>query len=153
MNHINRVIISIFILVLLTTTVVNSSAVAVSVDEQSLNPSGSAYEIHAGSDGYLWVTDYWVGEIWKMDPAGGAPVIYDVGGYPADAQPDNLGGVWWVDTLASGTPTINKLNIATGASLSWILDGSSLPYGLAIDSLNRVWVTEFGSFFSEYLPF
>lgn len=137
-----RLVIIVLIPLLLITSLFYSSAKAVLVDVQSLNPSGAAYEIHADVQGYLWVSDYSVGEIWKVDPAGGSPLIYDVGGYPGDAQPDNQGGVWWVDTPDSSTPTINKLDDVSGDSLSWDLDGSFIPYGLAIDSLSRVWVTD-----------
>ncbi len=62
-----------------------------------LNFNGLPVEIHADDQGSVWVSDYWVGEIWKFNAAGTSSTLFSGAGSPADATPDNSGGVWYVE--------------------------------------------------------
>lgn len=105
--------------------------------EMPLNPDGFAYEVHPDAQGNLWVSEYDLGELWRVDAGGGAYTVYKVGGNPGDARPDNSGGVWWVD----GT-FLHRLNIADRTTQAWQVTGSGALYGLAIDSQGRVWAAD-----------
>lgn len=112
---------------------------SINAQEMPLNPNGSAIEIHADAQGNLWVSDFLAGEIWKVTATGNGYTAYSVGGFPADAQPDGLGNVWWVDSTSLG-----RLNLSDHTTQVWNVSASTLLWGLGFDSSGKIWLTDSG---------
>ncbi len=104
--------------------------------EAGLNPDGVAWEINPDSEGSLWISDYFAGEIWKVNPLTAQYQVYSTGGSPADARRDG-DFFYWVDG--------NKIvrSDLTGEYLSWTVSSNANLYSTAIDSLGRLWAIDF----------
>ena len=53
-----------------------AKADGITVREDSLAPTGIAYEINPDAHGNLWITDYGANQIWRVHPATGAVTVY-----------------------------------------------------------------------------
>lgn len=110
------------------------------VKEITLNPAGTAYEIHAGPAGTLWISDYGSGEIVRV-VANGDVTAFEVGGAPSDAIPDGSGAIWWLD----GTQ-LSRLDPDSAAFDTW--DAAPMAgwlWGTAIEGAGKVWITDSSS--------
>jgi streptogramin lyase len=110
-----------------------------SAQEMPLSSNGAAIEIHTDAQNNLWISDFLTGEIWKVNAAGNGYTAYLVGGFPADAQSDGLGGVWWVDGTSLG-----RLNLADNTTQVWDVSVSTLLWGLGFDSSGNIWLADSG---------
>jgi streptogramin lyase len=125
-------------LVLIGTAVANLAA-----NEMSLNFSGTAYELNADTSGNLYVTDYFAGEIWRVNAAGTSYTIYPVGlTFPSDANPDNAGNLWWLDN----ENFINRMNLTTNLVTSWEVRAATYLLGVGFDNTGKPWVTDSAEF-------
>jgi streptogramin lyase len=113
--------------------------IALAVSEMNLNPDGNAYEVSLDGSGDLWISDYTAGELWQVDPARGVYTTFPVSGTPGDAQPDENGKIWWVDTenfqIRRLSPDLNLMD-------QWDIPGSSKLYGLRVETPEKIWATD-----------
>lgn len=109
------------------------------VQEMPLSGNGAAIEIHTDAQSNLWISDFLTGEIWNVNAAGNGFTDYTVGGFPADAQVDGQGGVWWVDSTSLG-----RLNLADNTTQVWNVSVSTLLWGLGFDASGRIWLSDSG---------
>jgi len=115
------------------------SVKGLAVDEVNLNPAGGAYEVNADASGILWLGDYGAGEIRAYDPQILKYEVFAVAGNPGDAR--QVGGnIWWVD---QGTPLMGRMNRTSGAYTTWEVSTAYNLQGSAVDSLGRLWATEY----------
>jgi len=134
------IILSITIVVcLLGLAVVGRALAELSAQEMPLSANGAAIEIHTDAQGNLWISDFLAGGIWKVNAAGNGYTAYTVGGFPADAQPDGQGGVWWVDGTYLG-----RLSLADNTTQVWNVSVSTLLWGLGFDSSGIIWLADSG---------
>jgi streptogramin lyase len=118
---------------------------ALPVNEAGLNPQGSAYEINPDSDGWLWISDYWGGEVWRVNPQTGAYYKYmtdpnpsdELYSFPADARRSG-NFFWWVE---GDSDLIGRAAVASGAFTLWKVPVASL-YGSALDASGRLWASD-----------
>ncbi len=112
------------------------------VQEMPLNPNGSPVELHVDAQSNLWISDSPAGEIWMVNAAGDGFTTYSIGNtsFPADAQPDGQGGVWWV---MHGTH-LGRLNLADNTTEVWNVGGSIELWGLGVDASGKIWMTDSG---------
>src|SRR4030042_1800127 len=90
----------------LSLTLIGTAMANLSAQEMPLNNLGVAYELHADTSNNLWITDYFAGQLWKVNAAGTIYTIYPVGAtFPSDANPDASGNVWWLGGSTFLTPT------------------------------------------------
>jgi len=133
-----RVLISTLCLLILLASPTPVSA-ALPVNEGSLAPGGTSYEINPDGQGGLWVTDYNSGEIWQILPAETKfdYTSYLVGGSPSDAR---RGGdfLWWVD---AGVNVVGRVAVLDGAYVTWRISGAETFYG-TLDDQGRLWASE-----------
>jgi streptogramin lyase len=128
---------------------VSGSASSLPVAEMALDTAGEACELNADAQGWLWVTDYALGQIWGVNPSGGKYEIYNVTGNPGDARRvgDNL---WWVDQTYN---IYGRASTVSGAYTTWQSETSDYLYGTAVDASSRLWATElFGSTLYRFDP-
>lgn len=108
--------------------------------ETELNPEGQAYEVNAGPQGLLWISESKGKEIWALDPASGDYTVYQDAGAVSDARRAPDGTVWWIDQAR------NRLGLLWPDSQDvtlWDLPVETVPLGTAVDGNGQVWVTEF----------
>ena len=110
-----------------------------SAQEMALNPAGVAFELSQDSQGMLWISDWGAGEIWRVNPATGNYVVFEVGGTPSDARGDGQGLVWWVD---SSSNRLGRLSVADGKASIWEIPGTTSLYGTGLDADGNIWVTD-----------
>ena len=109
--------------------------------EADLNPSGAAYEVNAGDEGWLWISDFDAGQVWGVDPDSGAYEIYSVLGSPSDARQAD-GWLWWADGVSN---ILGRLSTSDGAYTHWQVPGVEGYYGTALDTEGRLWATNASS--------
>jgi len=108
------------------------------VGEALLNNRGAAYEINTDHEGWLWVTDMDAGEIWHINPNGGAYNIYPVGGQPMDARrSDTL--FWWAD---GDSNILGRAEVTSGVYTLWQIPSAESFFGTAIDYAGNLWAAE-----------
>lgn len=104
--------------------------------EAGLNSAGVAYEINADSEGSLWISDFYAGEIWRVDAASGNFRIYSVGGSPSDAR--RAGDFfYWVD---GGNGDLGRADL-DGSFEKWNVPDVTGFYGTAVDAQSRLWTS------------
>ncbi len=109
-----------------------------SIWETDLSDYGNVYEVNASPDGFLWISDNGSGEIRSYQPSSNMMTVYGGLGKVSDARPDAQGHIWFVD---QDTDQLGKLNPSSGDILYWQLGDSISPFGTAIDSQNRIWMS------------
>ena len=129
----------IFVVCLLGLAMAGKALAGLSAQEMPLSSNGAAIEIHTDAQGNLWISDFLAGGIWKVNAAGNGYTAYTVGGFPADAQSDGQGGVWWVDGNYLG-----RLNLADNTTQLWNVSASIYLWGLGFDSSGKIWLTDSG---------
>ena len=107
--------------------------------ETTLNPNGAAYEINAGPQGLLWISENYAEEIWALDPTSGAYTIYQGAGAVSDARRAPDGKVWWID---QDNDRLGRLSPDSADVSLWDIPAATSPFGTAIDANGHVWVTE-----------
>jgi streptogramin lyase len=115
------------------------------VDETSLGSTGKPYQVNLTPDGRVLVSVDVTSQIWRIDPNTGSYTIYE-GQYPemtspVDAHADGAGNIWFAD-WGGDNGTLGR--IASGSLTLWDLP-SGYPWGVAIDTGGRVWVTDTGN--------
>ena len=126
------------------------------MQEADLNPDGTAYEINPDQQGGLWISDYWAGEVWYVNPLV-TPTTYTAystdtnpapditNSHPADAH-RNGEYFWWVDGYSN---FIGQALVNTGEYTLWQITNPFLDpqneiffYGMAIDASGRLWASD-----------
>jgi streptogramin lyase len=128
-------------------TLAPAAAVAgpIIVDETSLGQTGKPYQVNLAPDGRMLISIDVASQIWRIDPNTNAYTLYK-GQYPdmtspVDAHADGAGNIWFAD-WGGDNGTLGRI---TGGSLTlWDLP-SGYPWGVAIDTGGRVWVTDTGN--------
>ena len=102
---------------------------------------GGFYNVHADTQGNLWLADQHNGKLWRLDASDSGIKVYRVHEYPFDALPDATGGVWWL----YGT-SLNRLDSESAEILKWdfslYLSDYASFFGAAIDVSGKVWATD-----------
>jgi virginiamycin B lyase len=109
-------------------------------------PRSRPYGVLVAPDGDVWFDLFGTNKIGRIDPATKAVREYVL---PAErARPRRIartsdGGIWYTDYSRG---FLGRLDPATGAVKEWELPGkgASLPYAMAVDDQDRVWVVETG---------
>jgi streptogramin lyase len=118
------------------------------VDERSLTARGIAYGIHQDTLGNLFITDWKLGEVWRVNPTSGAYTLYSGLGNTLDARPDSAGDIWltsfWYPYLNRINTTHNPVTMTTWDLSAWETGRAYELSGLAFDELGRVWFSEWG---------
>ena len=65
------------ILILLGLVITESLRAGMDAQEAALNPNGYVHELYRDPQGKLWISDYLVGEIWRVDPDTNAYTVYE----------------------------------------------------------------------------
>ena len=111
-------------------------------------PSGRSrpYGINIGSDGVLWATLFGTNKLIRIDPATfelTEVVLPRTGARPRRLEITSDGSIWYVD-YAEGF--LGRLNPDTGAIAEWPAPSgaASRPYGMEVDSKDRLWFVESG---------
>ena len=116
-----------------------AKAAGTMVLEDSLNPTGNAYEINPDTHGNLWITDYGANEVRQVNPATRVVTIYSGLKNATDARMDPAGMVWW--TNADGR-ALGRISLGTSTVTTWTLTGTFALGGIAFDGAGRVWTTD-----------
>ena len=88
----------IFLITILLLTVIGGAVTAnLSGRETPLNPDGYVYEVFRDDSGELWISDYFVDEIWRVNPTSGAYTIYSDLVGASDGRTGGDGLLWWTD--------------------------------------------------------
>ena len=127
------------ILVLALAWIAGAASADVAVQETALNPEGAAYEINAGPQGLLWISDNGADEIWALNAATGVYTIYQNASAPSDARRAADGDVWWI---AQTEDRLCRLSPDSGEVTVWDLPVQTTLFGTAVDGGGHVWVTE-----------
>lgn len=135
------------ILILLTTTL-GVIAEDISVGEQLLTDRGIAYGISHDASGKLYITDWKLGEVWRVDPGNGSYTLYRGLGSTLDSQPDPEGNIWltsfWNPQFSRINASQNPVTLTTWDLSSWDPGRAYKLSGLAFDEHNQVWFSEWG---------
>jgi streptogramin lyase len=108
--------------------------------ETLLNPEGRAYEVNAGTDGTLWVSDSGAEEIRALDPASGLYTVYRGAGGVSDARQAPDGSVWWIDQIED---RLGRLEPGSGEATVWEIPGATTLLGTALDGDGGVWLSQY----------
>jgi len=128
-------------LLLLAGTLAGLAQAASGQSRETILPGAShPEEIHLGSDGNVWISDYGAGHVYKINPSTGAFTRYDGLSGAVDAQLGPGGYVWWLDINHAW---LGRLEIATRQVTTWTMGVTSV-WGLTFDSQGRVWVEDYG---------
>ncbi len=113
------------------------------------------YEIEAGTHphnlvvdakGGVWFTGNRNGRLVKLDPGTGKLTNYPMPdpsvGDPHTMIFDRAGNAWFTAQQAGA---VGRMDAATGAIRLWRTGDNSRPYGIVVDSKQRVWFDLFGS--------
>ena len=119
-----------------------AKADGITVQEDSLNPAGIAYEINPDTRGNLWISDDGANQVWQFHPATGVVTTYTGLANASDARMDPAGMVWW--TNAANTD-LGRISPGTSTMVTWTLPGTGTLWGTAFDDAGRVWTTDFSS--------
>jgi streptogramin lyase len=105
-----------------------------------LNQEGNAYEVNAGTDGSLWVSDNLAEEIWHFSADGNALQVFGGLGLVSDARPTTDGMVWFVDQDLNQLVRLDPLSTKT---TSWEIPDAGSVFGTNVDDQGNIWVTKF----------
>lgn len=117
---------------------------SIPVEEGNLAVGGLAYEVNPDSDGWLWISEYGNGEVWRLNPVTGEHFIYSTSGNPADARRDGS-YFWWVDASVN---QISRAEVVDGnldgkvAFSTWEVPGAWWFWGTTLDSSGRLWTSD-----------
>jgi streptogramin lyase len=116
-----------------------SVASAISVEETSLNEFGEAYDVNLGIDGYVYISDYGIGQVWQINPTNNSYTLFKGVSSVMNAQPDSNGRIWyttWHDQFGYIDAQTSKRNY-------WQLGGDQSLAGLAIATPGEIWMSDF----------
>jgi sugar lactone lactonase YvrE len=120
----------------------------ISVGERLLTSRGIAYGIAQDDAGKLYITDWKLGEVWRVDPVTGAYTLYSALGSTLDARPDRVGDVWltsfWNPYLNRINTSASPVSMTTWDLSAWDTGRAYKLSGLAFDELGRAWFSEWG---------
>lgn len=116
--------------------------------ERPLTAGGIAYGIARDAAGNLVVTDWKLGEVWRVAPGTGAYTRYGGLGNTLDAQPDGAGDLWltayWSPLLTRINSSASPVTKTTWDLSTWDPGRTYKLAGVAVDDLDRVWFSEWG---------
>jgi virginiamycin B lyase len=122
----------------------------VTITEWTLpHPQELPHDLVLGPDGRVWVTGFWRGEMWAMDPSSGEIETFDVYENRNDEVPaqtralkfDADGMLWMIN---GGTSSVVKLDPKTKAISTF--DVGMYAHDIDIDSKGHIW---FNDYFAE----
>ena len=105
--------------------------------ETPLNPNGQVHELYSSTNGELWISDYFAGEIWRVDPVSKTYTVYENLYGASDGQLDDSGTLWWSDFDEN---RLGQLVPGQNTATLWSLPSDGNLLGLAIDEAQRIWV-------------
>lgn len=114
------------------------SAIEIPGKEAPLNPNGQVHELFRDGQGNLWISDYFAGEIWRVNSLTGQYTVYEGLDGASSAFTDNQGNLWWSE-FDSGA--VGNLPSDQGTAKVWSLPEDSNPLGLVMDGSGKLWVT------------
>lgn len=135
-----------FALVLLWVVIVGASDLA--FEQANLNPHGKVYEVNTDASGFLYLSDYLVNEVWRVE-ATGFYTVYEAVDSATDAKADAAGDIWWTN----GAVTFGRISVPENAVTTWEVGVDHNLGGLAFDELGRVWLTEWFGYGSNLYRF
>ena len=89
-----RYLAAILIILLLLTASARVWAENLPIAEHNLTSRGVAYAINSDNMGNLFITDWKMGEVWRVSPTTGAYTLFSGLGSTLDAQPDPAVDIW-----------------------------------------------------------
>ena len=107
--------------------------------EAALNPQGQAYELFLDGQGELWISDYFAGEIWRVNPTTKAYTVYENLAGASSGRLDGAGKLWWVDFDGNA---LGRLTPGQSTATTWSLPTDANLLGLAIDNQGRIWTAD-----------
>ncbi len=116
-----------------------AKADGITVREDSLDPTGIAYEINPDTHGNLWITDYGADQVRQVHPATGVVTIYSGLDNATDARMDPAGMVWWTN---ADDRALGRISLGASTVTTWTLPGTGILGGVTFDGVGRVWTTE-----------
>ena len=138
MSRLSRIVALILTLLIMLVLAVPAFA-DLSAQETPLSPTGAAYELNLDSQGTLWVSDGYVGEIWAFDSASGAYTTYKVQGAPSDARGDGAGAAWWANF---GSNQLSRLSTSDDRVTTWKIPSAKSLNNTALDGSKYVWASD-----------
>lgn len=143
-----RYLATLLIILILLTTAAGVWAENLTVAEHLLTSRGVAYAINHDALGNLLITDWKLGEVWRVNPTTGAYTLFSGLGSTLDARPDSVGDIWltsyWNPYLNRINTTANPVTMTTWDLSTWDPGRAYQLSGVAFDNLNRVWFSEWG---------
>ena len=143
-----RYLTAFLIILILLTTAASAWAENLPVAEHLLTSRGVAYAINRDVLGNLFITDWKLGEVWRVNPTTGAYTLFSGLGSTLDAKPDPVGDIWltsyWNPYLSRVNTTTNPPTMTTWDLSAWDPGRAYKLSGVAFDNLNRVWFSEWG---------
>lgn len=113
------------------------------------------YGIKEAPDGTIWIALFGTNKLARVNP--GTMALTEVTLPDADSRPRRLvittdGRIWYADYTRG---MLGMYNPANAAFSEWALPSAraALPYGMAVDAQNRVWVVETGARPNNFVGF
>lgn len=143
-----RTSVILLIIVISLTVAVSVIADDLNVGEQLLGARGIAYGIQRDELGNLFITDWKLGEVWRVDPDSGAYTLFSGLGSTLDARPDAAGNIWltsfWDPLFSRINTSANPVTMTTWNLTGWDSSRAYKLSGVAFDSQGMVWFSEWG---------
>ncbi|HSN95294.1 MAG TPA: hypothetical protein VLR89_09580 [Anaerolineaceae bacterium] len=143
-----RTLATILIIFFLLTAAASALAEDLPVAERSLTYRGISYGITQDEANHLYITDWKMGEVWRVDPTTGAYTLFGGLGNTLDAKSDAIGNIW---LTSFSNPYLNRINttanpitLTTWDLSAWEPSRTYKLSGVAFDDLDRVWFSEWG---------
>ncbi len=107
--------------------------------ETPLNPEGQPFELFRDNQGELWISDFWAGEIWRVNPVSRDYTIYGGLEGASDGRTDSSGKLWWTDPQGY---TLGRLSLGANQATIWELPPEAGPLGIAFGDSGQVWIAD-----------
>jgi streptogramin lyase len=123
----------------LATSILALEAQQVPGREAALNPQGQVHELYRDGQGDLWVSDYFAGEIWRVNPATKAYTVYENLAGASSGRLDGAGRLWWIDFDGNA---LGRLTPGQSTGTTWSIPANGNILGLTIDNQGRIWTAD-----------
>ena len=124
---------------LLSPLIRNAIAAGMTGKETPLDPDGQPYELFRDNQGKLWISDFWAGEIWRVNPVSREYTIFGGLEGASDGRVNSSGMLWWSDPQGN---SLGRLSPSANQATIWELPQEAGPLGLAFDNSGQVWIAD-----------